>query len=116
DHFLGIRPDAPGNHLYAVPHVPEGWPGLSIENLRVGSGTMSASASHDGSTYETEVSAPAGWTLTIGHTLPRTATVSSVTLDGSEVEYTIVDSARGREVQVQTDTGAAHTLVVTAES
>ena len=116
DHFLGIRPDVPDGHLYAVPHVPEGWPGLSIENLRVGAGTMSASASHDGSTYETEVSAPAGWTLTIGHTLPRTATVSSVTLDGSEVEYTIVDSARGREVQVQTDTGAAHTLVVTTES
>ena len=115
DHFLGVRPDVPEHHLYVVPDVPEGWPGLSIENLRVGSGTMSAAASHDGSRYTTEVSAPAGWTLTIGHTLPPGATVSSVTLDGVAVPYTIVDAARGREVHVQTTTGSAHTLVVTTE-
>jgi glycogen debranching enzyme len=112
-HFLGIRPDAPAGSLTVVPDVPESWPGLSVQNLQVGGGTVEASASRSGKTYTTKVSASTSWNLTIGHTLPAGAAVQSVTLDGQPVSYQTVDTTRGREVQVQTNTGAPHTLVVT---
>jgi glycogen debranching enzyme len=113
NHFLGVRPDIPDGNLYVVPDVPDGWPGLSVANLRVGSGTMAASASRSGTEYVTEVTAPAGWSLTIGHTLPAGATVESVLLDGAPAEYVIMNTSRGDEVRVTTTTGATHELVVT---
>ena len=115
-HFLGIRPDMPAGSLSVVPDVPDDWPGLSVQNLQVGSGTVAASASRAGNSYTTEVSAPAGWKLTIGHTLPAGATVQSVTLDGNPVavgNYSEVKTTRGLEVRVETSTGTPHTLVVT---
>jgi glycogen debranching enzyme len=111
--FLGISPDVPARSLSVVPDIPDSWPGLSVQNLKVGSGTMTASASRSGKRYTTEVSAPAGWKLTIGHTLPAGATVKNVMLDGKPAAYTIVDTTRGREVRVQTTTDQSHTLVVT---
>jgi hypothetical protein len=111
--FLGISPDVPARSLSVVPDIPDSWPGLSVQNLKVGSGTMTASASRSGKRYTTEVSAPAGWKLTIGHTLPTGATVKNVTLDGKAATYTIVDTTRGREVRVETTTDQHHTLVVT---
>ncbi|HEX6709979.1 MAG TPA: glycogen debranching protein [Rubrobacter sp.] len=111
--FLGISPDAPAKSLSVVPDIPDSWPGLSVQNLKVGGGTMAASASRSGKQYTTEVSAPAGWKLTIGHTLPAGAKVKIVTLDGKPAAYTVVDTTRGREVRVQTTTDQPHTLVVT---
>jgi hypothetical protein len=114
-HFLGISPDVPAGSLAVVPDVPDDWPGLSVKNLQVGGGTIEASASHDGDSYTTKVSASTtGWNLTIGHTLPAGATVETVTLDGESVEPDdVVDTYRGREVRVETSTGNPHTLVVT---
>jgi hypothetical protein len=116
NHFLGVRPDMPDEHLYVVPQVPDSWPGLSVTDLAVGSGTVAAEASHDGKEHVTEVSATqAGWSLTIGHTIGVNESVDSVTLDGSPVAYIEVITTRGREVQVETTTASAHTLVVTTE-
>ena len=113
--FLGINPDAPAGSLSVVPDIPDDWPGLSVRDLRVGDGTVAASAARNGRQYTTEVSAPSGWKLTIGHTLPENARVKTVTLDGNQVKsYDVVDTTRGREVRLQTTTGQHHTLVVTA--
>ena len=112
-HFLGIDPNIPAGTLSVVPDIPDSWPGLSVQNLKVGDGTMTASASRKGKRYTTEVSAPAGWTMTIGQTLPAGSTVKSVTLDGSSTTYDVVDTTRGREVRVETTTDQNHTLVVT---
>jgi hypothetical protein len=115
-HFLGIRPDVPDGSLRVVPDVPESWPGLSVANLRVGDGTMRASASVSGSTYTTEVTAPAGWDLVIGHALPSGSEVASVKLDGAPATtYDVVETTRGTEVHVQTTTDGSHTLVVTTQ-
>jgi glycogen debranching enzyme len=111
-HFLGIRPNAPAGSLTVVPDVPDSWPGLSVKKLRVGGGTVAASASHEGNRYTTKVSASTRWNLTIGHTLPEGATVSGVTLDGEPVDYRKVDTTRGLEVRVKSNTGQPHTLVV----
>ncbi|MDQ3861906.1 MAG: glycogen debranching protein [Actinomycetota bacterium] len=112
-HFLGILPDVPTGSLTVVPDVPESWPGLSVQNLKVGSGTVAASASHDGNRYTTEVSASARWKLTIGHTLPEGAQIQAVTLDGQPADYRAVETTRGLEVRVGTNTNQRHTLVVT---
>lgn len=114
--FLGIRPDVPNGSLYVVPQVPPSWPGLSVSNMRIGNGTMSASASRSGTgkgaKYQTNVSAPGGLDLTIGYVIPVGATVTSVTLDGSPVSYSTATTIRGQEVRVSTTTNSPHTLVV----
>jgi hypothetical protein len=115
-HFLGIRPDVPAGSLKVIPDVPESWTKpISVHNLQVGSGKVEVSASHDGTTYTTDVfvSPSTGWNLTIGHTLPAGTAVQSVTLDGQPVDYRTVDTTRGREVRVDTSTNQRHTLVVT---
>jgi hypothetical protein len=114
-HFLGVRPNVPEDTLTVMPDVPESWPGLSVSNLRVGDGTVEAAAEVDGNRYTTFVDAPGEWTLVIGHVLPDGAQVESVTLDGAPVPYSIVDTPRGREVQVETTTGSPHTLEVVAD-
>ncbi len=114
NHFLGVRPDAPVEHLYVVPQIPDEWPGLSVTDLAVGSGTVAAEASRDGNEYVTKVSATeGGWSLTIGHTVREDEAIESVTLDGTPVLYDEVDTTRGREVQVKTTTESDRTLVVT---
>ena len=61
------------------------------------------------------ISAPAGWTLIIGYTLPTDSEAAAVMLDDAEIAYEIVDSPRGREIQVITTTDTPHTLVVTVK-
>lgn len=113
--MLGIDANVPADSLTVIPDVPESWPGLSVKNLRVGAGVVEASASRDeGGVYTTMVNASVpGMTLTIGHTLPAGADIASVTLDGEPVQNpTLVDTKRGREVRVETNTDSAHTLTV----
>jgi glycogen debranching enzyme len=112
NNYLGVRPAAPRRELQVVPDVPDSWPGLSVRHLRVGGGTISVAASRTGKKHTTTVSAPPGWALTLGHTVPAGATVASVTLDGQPVPWDYRDTNRGREVHVQT-TGGRHTVVVT---
>jgi hypothetical protein len=114
-HFLGVRPNIPGDSLYVVPQMPTSWTSLSVKNLRVGRGIMDVAVDRDELIYRTVVSAPAGWTLIIGYTLPTDAEVEAVMLDDAEIAYEIVDSPRGREVQVKTTTDTPHTLVVTVK-
>ena len=112
-HFLGIDPDVPAKRLSIVPDVPEGWPGLSVKNLRVGTGVIAVTASRAGDVFTTKVDAPEGLTLTLGHTLPADAEVLDVTLDEASVEWQAVDTRRGREVRVEVEAGTPHTLAVT---
>lgn len=110
--FLGIEPNVPAGELAVVPDVPDEWPGLSVRDLRVGRGEVAASASHDGGRYVTEVDAPRGLKLTIGHVLPHETRPSSVRLDGRKVPYRVVETARGNEVRVRHH---GRVLVVTTE-
>jgi hypothetical protein len=113
-HFLGIDPDVPSGQLTVVPQIPDGWPGLSVSHLRVGAGELAVSTRRHGKTYETTVVAPEGLSLTIGQTLPADAKVTRVRLDGHRVDFEIVDTTRGQEVRVSTETGGSHTLEVKA--
>ena len=115
-YFFGVDPDVPAQRLTVVPDLPESWPAIAVENLRVGDGVLEVAASHEqGGIYRTEVRLASVLDLVIGHTLPAGAEVVSVTLDGEAVEPTVVDTLRGREVRVETTSGVPRELVVIAE-
>jgi hypothetical protein len=113
--LLGVSPDVPGRSVAVVPEVPPSWPQLAVSDLRVGASALAETASHHGSTYQTQVSGADGLALTIGTVLPAGAAPKSVTLNGQPVSYQSVTSNRGPEVLVSVPHPAAsETLVVKA--
>jgi hypothetical protein len=112
---LGVRPDMGRRALEVTPQVPQGQSRVAGSNIRLAGGAVDVVASHSGDIYRTGVTL--GVTLsrfTIGHTLPREASVRQVTLDGAPVAYDTVTSNRGVEVLVTAPTSGTHELVVTA--
>jgi hypothetical protein len=103
--YLGIKPDAPAKTLAVVPDLPGSWKELSIDNLHVGSDQIAVSVRRAGINYITTVSAPAGWSLTIGYTFPVNTQIKSVRLNNSPAAFQIVNTNRGEEIHVQTNSG-----------
>jgi hypothetical protein len=103
--YLGIKPDAPAKTLAVVPDLPDSWKGLSIDNLHVGLDQIAVSVQRAGINYVTTVSAPAGWNLTIGYTFPVNTQIKSVRLNNSPAAFQIVNTNRGEEIHVQTNSG-----------
>jgi hypothetical protein len=113
--YLGIRPDVPNGQLVVVPELPGAWPTLSVNNLRVGSGTIAVGAKQNGNQYTTTLTAPTGYNVQIGYVIPPGTKPISVTLGGTVVKYQTIATTRGNEVVVQTPSGPNMTLVVTAQ-
>ena len=65
-YYLGIRPDLPQGEISIIPELPSTWPNLSINNVRIGNGTVSASTSHAGNQYTTTATVPRGLRVEIG--------------------------------------------------
>jgi hypothetical protein len=114
-HFLGIRPHIPNREVTVIPNLPPAWPTLSIDNLRIGNGTLTASASQGGNQYTTDVKAPFGLRIRIGYALPVNSHIATVTLNGNMVSYEIQDTLRGREVIVVANSGLPLRLAITTE-
>jgi hypothetical protein len=84
-------------------------------NIRLAGGAVDVTASRAGGTYRTSVALGVPLSrFTIGHTLPRGASVGQVTLDGQPVAYSAVSTNRALEVLVVAPTSGTHELVVTA--
>jgi hypothetical protein len=113
--YLGIKPDAPAKTLSVVPDLPGSWRELSIDNLRVGSSQIAVSVRRAGINYVTTVSAPVGWSLTIGYTLPAKTQVKSVRLNDSPAAFQIVPTNRGEEIHVQTNSGGTQEVRIQTE-
>jgi hypothetical protein len=111
--LLGVDADMPAGKLSVVPQIPPAWPSLAAKRLRLGQGSIAVSTEKGNGCYRTSVEAPDGLRLTIGHTLPEGVDVALVTLDDSPAQYEVVDTLRGREVRVETTSGAPRTLVIT---
>jgi hypothetical protein len=110
---LGVRPDMGRDELEVVPQVPEGQPGLSGDNIRLGDGSVNVSAERERNTYRTTVEPNVTLQrLTIGYAVPSGKRVSSVTLDRSPVSYSVRETNRGEEVLVDAPTTGVHTLEV----
>jgi hypothetical protein len=113
--YLGIKPDAPAKTLAVVPDLPNSWRELSIDHLRVGSSQIAVSVRRAGINYVTTVSAPVGWSLTIGYTLPANTQVKSVRLNRSPAAFQIVPTNRGEEIHVQTNSGGTQEVRIQTE-
>jgi hypothetical protein len=113
--YLGIKPDAPAKTLSVVPDLPGSWQELSIDDLQVGSDRIAVSVRRDAIKYVTTVSAPAGWSLTIGYTLPAQTKVKSVRLNNSPAPFQIVTTNRGEEIHVQTNSGGTQEVGIQTE-
>jgi hypothetical protein len=115
--WLGVRPDLGNGRVEFVPQVPQGQTTAQGQDLRLGRGSASVTATHAGDSYRTEIDISAGVgadEIDIGHTLPHGAQTTAVVLDGRPVHnYRVRETNRGTEVTVPTTAGH-HTLTITA--
>jgi hypothetical protein len=112
---LGVRPDMGRRALEVVPQLPSAAP-IAGSNIRLGSGALkTVQASKDGARYTTTVDTGSASvrSLDLGATLPRTAKVESVTLDGKKAGWQQRTTNRGLEITTKAGSGR-HTVVVTA--
>jgi hypothetical protein len=109
---LGVRPDLGRSRLEVVPQLPSSAP-IAGRSIRLGSGSIDVAASRDGNRYRTTVDTGETWltSLRVGHTLPRTARVRTVWLDGEPAGFEERLTNRGLEVTVEARPGE-HTVVV----
>lgn len=108
---LGVSPDMGRNAVSVISQVPDGQHTVSGENIKVGPGAVDVTADRDGNNLRTMVTRIGDTGLSIGHVLPANATMASVMLDGHQVAYQLVDTARGREVVVDAGRGAGRSTL-----
>jgi hypothetical protein len=115
--WLGVRPQLGRGKIAIVPQVPSGQSSITGRDIRLGKkGSVDVAASHTGSRYTTEIDVQVNGvkTVLIGHTLPRGATIDSVSLDGVPIsDFVTRETNRGLEVTVPTDRGR-HILEINA--
>ena len=114
-YYLGIRPDLPQGEISIIPELPSTWPNLSIDDVRIGNGTASASTSRMGNLYSTTATVPRGLLVHIGYELPAQSQIESVQLNGAPAAYEIRTTHRGREVIVTTNSGQTLHVVIIAQ-
>jgi hypothetical protein len=111
---LGVSPDLGRGRLDVVPQVPEGQPGLSGSNIRLGEGSVDVAVRDEDGTVTTTVTVDVPLRrLRLGGVLPSGTDVGSVTLDGRRVPFQVRDTNRGREVTVPAPARGQHTVVIT---
>jgi hypothetical protein len=110
---LGMRPDLGFGRLEVVPQLPEGQSSIAGSDILVGDGSLDVSATHEGKRFTTTVRSSVRSELLIGHTIPDGSQISSVTLNGMQVRFSIRHSNRGQEILVSAGAGASQRLVVT---
>ncbi|MGH3328939.1 MAG: hypothetical protein ACRDPT_14300 [Streptomycetales bacterium] len=111
-HQLGISPDLGQGRLSVVPQIPEGQVTVAGRNVRLGAGAVDVRAFQSGRTLGTLVTRHLNVRLTLGHVLPGGAEVSSVSLNGQQVDYTIRETARGREVVADAGAGKGQSTLL----
>jgi hypothetical protein len=114
---LGVRPYLNDGLLEVIPQVPDGQPSVAGNDIRLGGGSASVFAGRTGSRYTTKVALHGLQLqrLVLGTTLPSTARVRAVFLDGRLVtRYGSEQTNRGLEVTVTAAGGGSHSLTVIA--
>jgi hypothetical protein len=108
---LGVAPDLGRDRVTVVSQVPTGQRRVAGRHILLGEDAQIAvDARRTRTSLRTEVRLDRVRTrLTIGHVLPDGSRVRGVWLDGDEVDWRIVPTARGRELVTDTTDGR-HTL------
>ena len=111
---LGVRPDMGRDRVEIVPQLPSSSP-IAGSNIRLGEGALKlVQATRDGRRHVTTVDTGSARAdrVWIGHTLPRSAKVDRVTLDGRRVGWRQRRTNRGLEITTKARRGR-HTFAVT---
>jgi hypothetical protein len=110
---LGITPDLGRDRVAVVSQVPDGQRRIEGRHILLGAdGVIGVSAHRTPGALRTEVTLDRDDTaLTIGHVLPDGARVDAVRLDGEDVDWRIVHTARGRELVTDTTEGRHRLLI-----
>ncbi|WP_328991149.1 glycogen debranching protein [Kribbella sp. NBC_01245] len=106
--YLGVSPALGRHQLSVVPQLPAGQNKVAASNIRLGRGSIDVSARQVGKTLSTDVrlnDVPAA--LTIGAVLPAGAEIASVRMNDRTVPHRLVETARGTELRVITETSHA---------
>ena len=74
-HFLGVRPDVPERELTVIPNLPDSWPSLSVDNLRVGDDAIAVAATRNGGQLTASVTGVWEYHVRIGVVVPRGSSV-----------------------------------------
>ncbi len=116
-HYLGLRPDMGRKQLQVIPQIPEDFPRIEGENIRLGEdGAVAVSATVPGKAglYRTRVSPSADIAeLSVGHVIPPNAEIETVRLDGEATdEYEVRMTTRGKEVSVNASPDQDHVFLV----
>jgi hypothetical protein len=113
--WLGVRPDLGNGRLEVVPQVPDGQTRVAGSNILLGRGSVDVTATHSGNLFTATVRAKVGADLVVGQTVPDSAKVRSVTLNGGKAHFTVRHTNRGQEILVAAPAGSSQRLeVVTA--
>lgn len=112
-HFeLGVAPDLGRGLVQVVPQIPAGQQRIAGTDIRLGTGAIDVAALRTTGMLTTTVARHGAVRLTIGAVLPAGRSAGAVTLDGAPVAYTVVPTARGREVRVSAGAGQGGTRLV----
>jgi hypothetical protein len=110
---LGVSPDAGRGRLTVVPQLPSSQRTVAGRNIRVGRGAVDVTATRSGRRLSTVVNQDRRYSLTVGVLLRGGARVNWVHLDGHKVrDYSVVPTARGREVRVDGGRDVGRTTLV----
>lgn len=111
---LGVDPQLGNGLLEVLPDVPSGQSTIAGKDIRIGTGAIDVTATHNGKSWTTTVTSQLSATLHVGATLPAGSSIVSVTLNGKTVAYTLRDTNAGRQVLVSTSCGStAQVQVIT---
>ncbi|MBV8586993.1 MAG: hypothetical protein JO308_11955, partial [Verrucomicrobia bacterium] len=114
-HFLGVRPDVPARKLTVIPNLPDSWPSLSVDNLRVGDDTIAVTATRNGGQLTASVTGVREYHVQIGVVVPPGTSVQQVTLNGAGVSYQLQTTTRGQEVVVSAPRSGSLNLTVNVQ-
>jgi hypothetical protein len=94
--FLGVAPRAADRLLRVVPNLPAAWDRLAATAVRVGDARFDITAeTHEAGATLRVTGDASGYQLEIGWTIPDTARVGDVLVNGAEVEWRWEDTLVG---------------------
>jgi hypothetical protein len=110
---LGVDPDIGNGRLAVIPQLPPGQHRVAGSDIRIGGGSVDVAATLSGRSLRVDVTVSVRCGLSLGAVLPSGSAVAGVRLDGHQVAYHLVTTARGTEVRVDAGSSGRHTLEVT---
>lgn len=110
---LGIEPNAGAQTLQVVPHLPAGWPTVTLERVQVGDASFTIQVTQSATQYRLVVTQNQGQAhhLLVGFYLPPSAAVEAVQLNGSHTVWRWETTLAGRRLLC--DAAGQADLVVT---